>query len=302
MTQLLERLKKKLEQIEFSAKILAQESKQEQKKSILRSAAVVCATCSGVAMNRNLVPVSMFDSVIIEEAAKVLESECIYAFSKNLKRLVLVGDDQQMRSLVHEKKLKSFSDFDQSLLARLQRLGVPSIQLDQQTRARSSIADLYRWRYTNLRDHWTSHNIQEISNLPSSALAIHVKGNKSKGESNSAECSRILLFLEQLSAAGVKNEDITILSPYKKQKEFIRKRVSSRIQVCTVDEYQGKENDVVLVSMAFSGSRPSAFLCDERRVNVLTSRSKKLFVLFANLSALAQSPVWEPILTKLHQI
>lgn len=41
---------------------------------------------------------------------------------------------------------------EQSLFARLIKLGVPAVQLDAQGRARPSICDLYRWRYKNLQD------------------------------------------------------------------------------------------------------------------------------------------------------
>lgn len=115
------------------------DSKLDQKLTIFKSVAVVAATCSGVATNRYLINANEFESIIIEEAGKVLEAECLYAFSKNTKRVVLVGDDQQMRSLVHDDRLKFHSEFDQPLLTRLMRLGIPSIQLNQQTRARSYV-------------------------------------------------------------------------------------------------------------------------------------------------------------------
>lgn len=40
----------------------------------------------------------------------------------------------------------------QSLFARLVKLGVPTVQLDAQGRARPSLSSLYSWRYKNLTD------------------------------------------------------------------------------------------------------------------------------------------------------
>ena len=47
---------------------------------------------------------------------------------------------------------KSLHIYTQSLFSRFIRLQVPYIQLDMQGRARKEIADLYRWRYENLKD------------------------------------------------------------------------------------------------------------------------------------------------------
>ena len=50
------------------------------------------------------------------------------------------------------------SKLDQSMFARLIRLGVPYVQLDQQGRSRAEIAALYSWRYSS-----TAHT---LGNLP----------------------------------------------------------------------------------------------------------------------------------------
>ena len=45
---------------------------------------------------------------------------------------------------------QKFSNMEQSLFARFVRLGVPTIQLDAQGRARPSLCTLYQWRYARL--------------------------------------------------------------------------------------------------------------------------------------------------------
>ena len=131
-------------------------------------------------------------------------------------------------------------------------------------------------------------------------MYVDVKPTKSfHGEANPAECLQVIAFCRKLIANRVGPAEITILSPYKQQKALITKECASEnllIDVYTVDEFQGKENDVILLSLAFSGASPSAFLCDERRVNVMTSRSKRLFVLFANLQSLSSSPDWKKLI------
>jgi hypothetical protein len=43
-----------------------------------------------------------------------------------------------------------FSNMEQSMFTRFIRLNVPAVQLNKQGRARSSIAQLYNWRYRDL--------------------------------------------------------------------------------------------------------------------------------------------------------
>lgn len=155
---------------------------------------------------------------------------------------------------------------------------------------------MYRWRYSNLKDHSISNIITKLDGLSSSTLCVNVKPDKNvTGEINPAEYKKISAFVTHLTSKGVSYDQITILSPYRKQKNYISERMKD-IKVYTVDEFQGKENDIILVSMAFSGKRASPFLCDERRINVLTSRAKQLFVLFANLDALTATSAWKPVL------
>jgi len=47
---------------------------------------------------------------------------------------------------------QKYSNMEQSLFTRLVRLGVPTVDLDGQGRARSSICELYKWRYKKLDD------------------------------------------------------------------------------------------------------------------------------------------------------
>merc|ERR1719215_1733200 len=72
--------------------------------------------------------------------------------SATLERVVLIGDHHQLPPVVQNRILAVKGGMDQSLFARLVRLDVETIQLDYQARARGTLADLYRWNYTNLKD------------------------------------------------------------------------------------------------------------------------------------------------------
>jgi intron-binding protein aquarius len=114
-----------------------------------------------------------YDSIIMEEAAQVLEVETLIPMllqdtdpvdGCRLKRVVLIGDHHQLPPVVQHNALQKYSKFDQSLFTRFIRLGVPSILLDKQGRARTEIAALYTWRYNDASTGTTLGNLSNVIN------------------------------------------------------------------------------------------------------------------------------------------
>lgn len=64
----------------------------------------------------------------------------------------MIGDHHQLPPVIKNMAFQKYSNMEQSLFTRLVRLGVPTVDLDGQGRARSSICSLYRWRYKKLSD------------------------------------------------------------------------------------------------------------------------------------------------------
>jgi len=117
-----------------------------------------------------------YDSLVMEEAAQVTEVETLIPMllqrggpsrsspsppsssssapspSSRLRRIVLIGDHHQLPPVVKNSALARAARLDQSLFARLARLGVPAVQLDAQGRARPALARLYAWRYERKGD------------------------------------------------------------------------------------------------------------------------------------------------------
>lgn len=119
----------------------------------------------------------------MEEAAQILEIETfIPLLLQNpeqgrirLKRWVMIGDHHQLPPVIKNMAFQKYGNMEQSLFARFVRLGVPTVELDAQGRARSrlviisfnenvanrrcieveyvfSISSLYKWRYKKLGD------------------------------------------------------------------------------------------------------------------------------------------------------
>ena len=92
------------------------------------------------------------NTVIFEESGQLLDFETFapLTLSRQIKRIVMIGDDNQLPPLVKNQVIKNVANLKQSLFVRLIRLGYPVSTLKQQGRAREEILELYRWKYDNL--------------------------------------------------------------------------------------------------------------------------------------------------------
>ena len=127
-----------------------------------KQAKIVAMTCTHAALKRRefLELAFKYDNLLMEESAQILEVETTIPMllqkpedgHNRLKRVILIGDHQQLPPVVKNGALQKYSHLDQSLFSRFIRLGTPYIELNAQGRARPSLAKLYNWRYRSLGD------------------------------------------------------------------------------------------------------------------------------------------------------
>lgn len=80
----------------------------------------------------------------MEESAQILEIETFIPLLlqnpqdgfNRLKRWIMIGDHHQLPPVIKNMAFQKYSNMEQSLFTRLVRLGVPTIDLDGQGRAR----------------------------------------------------------------------------------------------------------------------------------------------------------------------
>lgn len=138
---------------------LLRSQKQRADYLLIKQARIVAMTCTHAAIARNqLVQLGFqYDNIVVEEAGQMLdvetfvplllqrgESDDSTSSHSRLKRVCLIGDHNQLPPVVKNMAFSKYSNYDQSLFARLIRLGVPSIELNKQGRSRADIAKLYR--------------------------------------------------------------------------------------------------------------------------------------------------------------
>jgi intron-binding protein aquarius len=251
-----------------------------------------------------------YHNLVMEEAAQVTEVETFIPLALQdvkdgelpLQRVVLLGDHQQNSPIISNLAFRRFANLEQSLFLRLVRLGVPTIELDQQGRARPSIAQLYSWRYNKL------DNLVDFK-LANAGLAfdyqfINVPDYKGVGESeptphwiqNLGEAEYVVALYQYMRLLGYPADKISILTPYAGQRSLIKDVLSHRCarnklfglpkSVTTVDRYQGEQNDCkfsldykapltsVDVLLSLTRTNRVGYLRDIRRMTVALSRAR----------------------------
>ncbi|QDS75244.1 hypothetical protein FKW77_000563 [Venturia effusa] len=271
---------------------------------LIKEARIIAMTSTHAAMRRQDIADLGFhyDNVIMEEAAQITEIENFIPLALQkpkdgnlpLQRVVLVGDHLQNSPVIQNLAFRQYANLEQSLFLRLVRLGVPNITLDQQGRARPSLADLYKWRYPQLT---SLPNVTSMSEFTTANAGfryeyqfIDVPDYKGKGESeptphfiqNLGEAEYAVAIYMYMRLLGYPAHQISILAMYAGQKALIRDVLGHRCKgnrlfglpriVTTADRYQGEQNDYIILSMTRT-LRPG-YLRDLRRLTVALSRSR----------------------------
>ena len=242
---------------------------------MIKEARVIAMTSTYAAMRRQEIADLGFhyDNVVMEEAAQITEIENFIPLSLQephngelpLQRIVLCGDHLQNSPIIQNMAFRQFANLEQSLFLRLVRLGVPTITLDHQGRARPSIAELYKWRYPSLEH--LPNVLEDPAYLYANAgfkydyQFIEVADYKGVGESqpsphfiqNLGEAEYAVAIYQYMRLLGYAASKISILTTYAGQKSLIRDVLAHRCKrnalfglpriVTTVDKYQGEQND-----------------------------------------------------------
>ena len=201
-------------------------------------------TCTHAALKRReLVDMGFkYDNILMEESAQILEIETFIPLLlqnpqdgyNRLKRWIMIGDHHQLPPVIKNMAFQKYSNMEQSLFARFVRLGVPTVDLDGQGRARPSICNLYRWRYKELGDLHHVKNGTEYLGSNAGFLydfqLINVEDFNGVGESepsayfyqNLAEAEYCVAVFMYMRLIGYPAEKISILTTYNGQKHLIR--------------------------------------------------------------------------------
>ncbi len=119
---------------------------------------------------------------------------------------------------------------------------------------------------------------------------------------NKLEAQALVDTLAALVDASDEPPSIGVVSPFRAQVYLIRQLLAdrlgehaSRIDVDTVERFQGSERDTILVSLVKT-ERAGDFLADERRLNVTLTRARKKLVVFGSRACLELNPLYRGLI------
>lgn len=314
---------------EFRAFELLRSGLDRSKYLLVKEAKIIAMTCTHAALKRHdLVELGFkYDNILMEESAQILEIETFIplllqnpedGFSR-LKRWIMIGDHHQLPPVIKNMAFQKYSNMEQSLFTRFVRLGVPTVDLDAQGRARASLCNLYNWRYKNLG------NLPHVQLMPEFRAAnagllydfqlINVEDFHGVGESepnpyfyqNLGEAEYAVALFMYMRLLGYPAERISILTTYNGQKHLIRDVINQRCgnnpvigrpnKVTTVDRFQGQQNDYILLSLV--RTKAVGHLRDVRRLVVAMSRARLGLYVFARASLFQNCFELTPAFTQL---
>ena len=100
-----------------------------------------------------------------------------------------------------------------------------------------------------------------------------------------------------LATSDLRAEDIGVITPYAAQRRAIADALAAggggAVEVNTVDAYQGREKDVIIISTVRSNARRTlGFVRDDRRMNVALTRARRAVVLVGDPATLREDDTW----------
>uniref|UniRef100_A0A915BXJ0 NFX1-type zinc finger-containing protein 1 n=1 Tax=Parascaris univalens TaxID=6257 RepID=A0A915BXJ0_PARUN len=275
---------------------------------VLRKALVIGATTTGAAKSRSLLRRLACPIVIIEEAAEVLEAHVLASFTEKCEHAILIGDHQQLRPNPAVHLLAREYKLEISMFERLVKNNYPYSTLVYQHRMAPSISGpLMPFFYPLLED---AENVKTYPNVKGCKYNLFFKTHRepetqidSMSHCNNFEGDFAVELAAYLCRQGYSGEQITLLCTYAAQSAYVRMSVENRFdftdtpRVENVDNYQGEENDIVILCLVRSyPSETIGFLAVSNRVCVALSRAKIGFYIVGNIDFLANhSRLWAKI-------
>ncbi|CAK9171537.1 unnamed protein product [Ilex paraguariensis] len=274
-------------------------------REILSGAQVVLTTNTGAAdpLIRRL---DTFDLVVIDEAGQAIEPSCWIPILQG-KRCILAGDQCQLAPVILSRKALE-GGLGISLLERAAALheGVLATKLMTQYRMNDAIAS---WASKEMYGGTLKSSLTVSSHLlvdspfvkrtwitlcplllldtrmPYGSLSVgceeHLDPAGTGSFYNEGEADIVVQHIFSLIYAGVSPTAIAVQSPYVAQVQLLRDKLdelpeAAGVEVATIDSFQGREADAVIISMVRSNTLGAVgFLGDSRRMNVAITRARK---------------------------
>lgn len=130
-----------------------------------------------------------------------------------------------------------------------------------------------------------------------STAAVEAEERSREGSTsteNVREAEFVARAARGLLEAGLDPEQVAVIAPYADQEKRIRRALDPEdLEVKTVDGFQGREKEAVLVSLTRSNrDNEIGFLADRRRLNVALTRARRKLIVVGDDATVTADPVF----------
>ena len=285
---------------------------------VIDRAQVICATTT---VDGGIFGDRWFDLLVIDEACQSTEPPCWIPVCR-CDKVILAGDHCQLPPTVLSQAAAK-EGFATSLVERLMKTGSDSVSrmLKVQYRMNDAIMQFSSQQFydgqltgdPSVTEHLLTdkYNGPEIESLAEPILFIDTAGaswneeQEPDGQSrrNEQEAQFVIKQVQQLSDAGVPLQDVAVISPYAAQVGLIRTLAGEalgsehQLEIDTVDGFQGREKEVVLISLVRSNEKNEiGFLADTRRMNVAMTRARRRLVMIGDTATIGSHDFYKQLL------
>ena len=282
---------------------------------LISTAMVVCATATG--LDGRLLGGRVFDWCVLDEASQGTEPVAWIPL-QYARRLVLAGDPFQLPPTILSAEAIA-GGLRVSLMERLMsQLGLSvSRRLDVQCRMHQDImafssAEFYEGSLVaspSVREHLlrdlpgvTDNDLTGTAvDFIDTAGASYDEAVEPEGESryNPLEAELVGNKVRALLEAGLAPGDLALISPYSAQVRLLREKIKqAEIEIDSVDGFQGREKEAVIVSLVRSNPDSEiGFLEDVRRINVALTRARRKLIVIGDSATIGNHPFYQRMLS-----
>jgi superfamily I DNA and/or RNA helicase len=293
-------------------------------RAIIDRAQVVLATCAGA--DHFLIGDSTFDCVVVDEATQAPDPLLLVPLARG-KVSVLAGDPRQLGPVVVGGQHVE-ATLGSTIFERLIDSGASAIRLEQQHRMHAQImtfpsrsmydgalraapgvaahtlddlgvrADPLRPRPLWLVDTAGKDWVEQRTELDAGSSLNNMPAFRFDPSTfNIGNAERVAAEARRLLSRGLPPTELAIIAAYSAQarrlREILRDERAAGVEVGTVDGFQGREKEAVIVDLVRSNETGDlGFLVNTRRMNVALTRARRFLLVVADSATLGDHPYY----------
>jgi hypothetical protein len=258
-----------------------------------------------------------FDCVIIDEASQCSEPELLMPLCyASITKVILIGDPMQLPPTVKSKKAAE-KGYGTSLFERFFKFfggyndKTPVLTLTTQFRMHYEICKFPSHAFYDnrlLTDMKAGYDMRFPFKFRYNVFDLKGTTHSSDDPKNIFNLNEATFIVKQcvlLNKILPAEKTVGIITPYRGQMKLIRDKLLNernftiRIDVNTIDGFQGQERDVIIFSSVRSSDSLGAgvgFLGSHQRMNVALTRAKYGLIVVLSKSSMSVSRIWQNLI------